>query len=81
MQSLVPLRILFGDRLRYQPGDLLAIDPTAHRRLALSQDPYSTRVAGIYSTKPGILATTHRMDNSSAASEVPLASWTSFPAE
>lgn len=64
---------VLGDRLRYQPGDLLAIDPTGHRRLALSQDPYSTRVAGIYSTKPGILATTHRMDDSSAASEVPLA--------
>jgi hypothetical protein len=62
-----------GDRLRYEPGDLLAIDPTGNRRLERSQDAYSTRVAGIYSTKPGILATVHAMDNSAFAGEVPLA--------
>jgi hypothetical protein len=62
-----------GNRVRYEPGDLLAIDPTGSRRLEQSQDAYSTRVAGIYSTKPGILATTHTMDDSRLASEVPLA--------
>jgi hypothetical protein len=62
-----------GDRVRYEPGDLLAIDPTGNRRLEISQDAYSTRVAGIYSTKPGILATTHAMDDSRLAGEVPLA--------
>jgi hypothetical protein len=62
-----------GDRVRYEPGDLLAIDPTGSRRLDLSQDAYSTRVAGIYSTKPGILASTHAMDDSRLAGEVPLA--------
>ena len=62
-----------GDRLRYEPGDLMAIDPTGNRRLDLSQDAYSTRVAGIYSTKPGILATTHAMDDARLAGEVPLA--------
>ena len=49
-----------GGRVRYEPGDLLAIDPTGQRRLDLSQEPYSTRVAGIYSTKPGILASYRR---------------------
>lgn len=61
------------DRARYEPGDLLAIDPTGNRRLERSQDAYSTRVAGIYSTKPGILASTHAMDDSRLAGEVPLA--------
>jgi hypothetical protein len=64
---------VLGDNLRYQPGDLLAIDPTGKRRLELSRDAYSTRVAGIYSTKPGILATTHAMDDNHLAGEVPLA--------
>jgi len=62
-----------GDHARYEPGDLLAIDPTGNRRLERSQDAYSTRVAGIYSTRPGILATSHVMDDTKLASEVPLA--------
>ena len=47
-----------GDSSKYVPGDLLVIDPTANRHLALAQQPYSTLVAGIYSTKPGILGST-----------------------
>jgi hypothetical protein len=62
-----------GDGARYEPGDLLAIDPTGNRRLERSQGAYSTRVAGIYSTKPGILATTHAMGDARLAGEVPLA--------
>jgi hypothetical protein len=62
-----------GDHAQYEPGDLLAIDPTGNRRLERSQDAYSTRVAGIYSTKPGILASTHAMDSARLAGEVPLA--------
>jgi hypothetical protein len=63
-----------GERSHYEPGDLLVIDQTAGRRLMLSRRAYSTRVAGIYSTKPGVLATTHSMDESEAlAEEIPLA--------
>jgi hypothetical protein len=62
-----------GERVHYEPGDLLAIDPTGSRRLDLSQEAYSTRVAGIFSTKPGILATAHGMEDSRLAGEVPLA--------
>ena len=63
-----------GERLQYEPGDLLVIDQAAGRRLMLSQRAYSTRVAGIYSTKPGVLATTHSIDESDAiAEEIPLA--------
>jgi hypothetical protein len=60
-----------GDRAQYAPGDLLAIDSQGKRRLALSQQAYSTRIAGIYSTKPGVLATPHKMDDSELVQEVP----------
>jgi hypothetical protein len=62
-----------GDRAQYAPGDLLAIDSQGKRRLALSRQAYSTRIAGIYSTKPGVLATPHKMDDPELAQEVPLA--------
>ena len=62
-----------GNRAQYTPGDLLVIDSRGKRRLALSQQAYSTRIAGIYSTKPGVLATPHKMDDSQMAQEVPLA--------
>lgn len=62
-----------GDRAKYSAGDLLVIDPTASRHVALSRQPYSSLVAGIYSTKPGVLGTTHKVDDSTPESEVPLA--------
>jgi hypothetical protein len=62
-----------GDRSKYAAGDLLVIEPTANRHLALSQQPYSSLVAGIYSTKPGILGSTQRVDETPAKDEVPLA--------
>jgi hypothetical protein len=58
----------------YQPGDLIAIDTTGVRRFAKSSQPYSTLVAGIYSTKPGVLATPHDIDDARVvSSEIPLA--------
>jgi hypothetical protein len=62
-----------GDRAKYAAGDLLVIDPTARGRVALAQQPYSTLVAGIYSTKPGLLGTTRKVDESAPRNEVPLA--------
>lgn len=61
-----------GQSSLYLPGDLLEIASGAHRTLTLSQLPYSTRVAGIYSTKPGVLASPHAMDEK-IDGEVPLA--------
>ena len=58
---------------RYGPGDLLALDTTADRQLTLSTEPYSTLVAGIYSTKPGVLASPHKLDAPASVGEVPLA--------
>lgn len=57
----------------YTAGDLLVIDPTGNRRLALAQQPYSTLVAGIYSTKPGLLGSNSKVDESTPQNEVPLA--------
>jgi len=62
-----------GSVAEYTPGDVLIIDPKGYRRLALSTEAYSTKVAGIYSTKPGVLATPHTMDDPRLAAEVPLA--------
>jgi hypothetical protein len=62
-----------GDRNRYGAGDLLEIDARGERKLALSQAPYSTLVAGIYSTKPGIVGSTRKADEAVAQDEIPLA--------
>lgn len=57
----------------YQPGDVLVIDDEADRRVRLSYRPYSTRVIGIYSTKPGTLSSTHAMDAPEFQQEIPVA--------
>lgn len=57
----------------YEPADVLVIDTVGARRIVRSRISYSTRVAGIYSTKPGVLATPHQMDDLRLAGEVPLA--------
>src|SRR5262249_55404437 len=64
---------VIGNRRDYVAGDLLVIDRTGNRRLALSQEPYSTLVAGIYSTKPGVLGSTAMADHGASNEEVPLA--------
>jgi len=62
-----------GSAEHYAPGDLLVIDPSGERRLSLSQTAYSTLVAGIYSTQPGVVASTHGVDEALPNDEVPLA--------
>jgi len=44
-----------GKKDGYEPGDVLVIDAKGRRRVALASDLYSTRVAGIYSTRPAVL--------------------------
>jgi hypothetical protein len=61
-----------GTNSAYAAGDVLTIDPAATRRLARSSKPYSTLVAGIYSTKPGVLASPYSMDQA-PKSDIPLA--------
>jgi hypothetical protein len=48
------------------------VDTAGKRQLKPSGEKYSTLVAGIYSTKPGVLATPHKMDEA-PANEIPLA--------
>lgn len=62
-----------GPKEKYEPGDVLVIDTGTDRRVSLSNNPYSTLVAGIYSTKPGVIATTHRSDDPLLMDEVPMA--------
>ena len=62
-----------GDPAKYAAGDLLVIDGASERKLALSQQPYSTLVAGIYSTKPGMLGSLHKVDETAPKDEIPLA--------
>jgi len=57
----------------YAPGDLLMIDASGERRLSLSRTPYSSLVAGIYSTRPGVVASQHGVDEALPNNEVPLA--------
>jgi cytoskeletal protein CcmA (bactofilin family) len=62
-----------GDKAMYEPGDVLVIDPSATRRLTRSSQMYSTLVAGVYSTRPGVMASPYEMDDDNLAKEVPLA--------
>jgi len=62
-----------GLRSNYDPGDVLVIDTNADRRFSLSDKPYSTLVAGIYSTKPGILGSAHGSEEPKLATEIPMA--------
>jgi hypothetical protein len=55
---------------KYEPGDVMVISSTANS-LELSHTAYDTRVAGIYSTKPGVLAMPRAA--TSAIAGVPLA--------
>jgi hypothetical protein len=61
-----------GSKSAYAAGDVLVIDRSSTRRLARTAKPYSTLVAGIYSTKPGVLASPYKMGEA-PESDVPLA--------
>lgn len=46
---------LTGTRSSYAPGDVLVVDPVNPGSFVKSSTPYSTTVAGVYSTKPGVV--------------------------
>jgi hypothetical protein len=60
-----------GQRTKYEPGDLLVIDPHSPGKFLEVSQPYSTLVAGIYSTKPGYVG--RRLSGAKSPDEVPLA--------
>ncbi len=61
-----------GSTKSYAAGDVMVIDQSATRRLTQSSQAYSTLVAGIYSTKPGMLASPYGM-NQAHQPDIPLA--------
>ena len=62
-----------GERDSYEPGDVLVIDTTRPGKFVKSVAPYSTTVAGIYSTKPGVRGRRQATDTSRMKEEVPMA--------
>ena len=60
-----------GHVAEYEPGDVLAISTRSDRRLEKASGRYSTRVIGVYATKPGVLLT-ERDVNASLDDLVPL---------
>ena len=62
-----------GDRKNYEPGDLLVIGAESGSDVLKSAEPYSTLVAGIYSTKPGTVGRRQTTDYKASKTEVPMA--------
>jgi hypothetical protein len=52
-----------GNINQYEAGDVLAISTNKDRAVEKSSEPYSTLVAGVYATKPGVLLTEENIDN------------------
>ena len=44
-----------GDIAEYEPGDVLVVSERSDRRVERSDRAYSTRVVGVYATRPGII--------------------------
>ena len=64
---------VFGDRSTYEPGDVIAIDPSYPGRFLKSVTPYSRLVAGVFSTQPGLLGRRSNANRNNRADEVPMA--------
>jgi hypothetical protein len=62
-----------GDRTKYEPGDLMVIDPDAPGKFLKSNQAYSTLVAGIFSTKPGFVGRLEPAGSEASKTEVPMA--------
>ena len=62
-----------GERDAYEPGQLMVIDPEHPGHFLVSSEPYSTLVAGIYSTKPGYVGRRQQGNPKLASTEVPMA--------
>lgn len=58
---------------RWWPGDVLALDPRHPHDVRLSSEPDSPLLAGVYSTKPSVLAIGNHRIGDSLAGTVPVA--------
>lgn len=60
-----------GNISEYETGDILVISTDTDRTVEKSSKPYSTLVAGVYATKPGVLLTEEHID-SDISGKVPM---------
>lgn len=61
-----------GARNEYEPGDVLDISQSSDRRVEKSSKPYSTLVAGVYATRPGVMLTEKNAEQNSLNNMVPM---------
>lgn len=61
-----------GSRKAYEPGDVLVIGDGAEGEVEKSAEPYSTMVAGIFATKPGVIGQREKLIKE-AAEAIPMA--------
>ncbi|MFT4023212.1 MAG: hypothetical protein QM664_05440 [Flavihumibacter sp.] len=61
-----------GSLRSYEPGDVLEISTSDDRTVVKSSKPYSTLVAGVYATKPGMLLTERHVNEDLSESGVPM---------
>ena len=60
-----------GTRDQYEPGDVLVLTADGKGDVEKSSTPYSTMVAGVYSTKPGVVG--RRVGLAKSPNEIPMA--------
>jgi hypothetical protein len=61
-----------GIRNSYEPGDVLVISKTSDRKMEKSTKPYSTLVAGVYATRPGVTLTEENAEQNKLQYMVPM---------
>jgi hypothetical protein len=61
-----------GNLSAYEPGDVLIISESSDRTVTKSTSPYSTLVAGVYATKPGLYLTEHNAEQNAVQQMAPM---------
>ena len=61
-----------GSRSKYEPGDVLIISQSSDRKVEKSTSAYSTLVAGVYATRPGVLLTEENAERNELEKMVPM---------
>ena len=64
---------VMGDRTSYEAGDVIVIDAASPGKFAKSDKAYSKLVAGVYSTKPGLVGRRTTVARPNKQAEVPMA--------
>ena len=61
-----------GNRNNYEPGDVLDISQNSDRKVEKSSQPYSSLVAGVYATRPGLMLTEKNAEQNNLSEMVPM---------